>query len=344
MELFASDLDEILERSESDFRNLVDMNLFITGGTGFVGSWLTLSWLHAKQVLKGSGRLTVLVRDQNRLKAVLGGQASRVTPVIGDIRRFSLGDSNAPDLVIHAATPARETLNVGRPNEMLEIIVDGQKNLVRQLAEHPGSRILFTSSGAVYGKLPQEDGPVTEDHPGGPNPLDPRSAYHEGKRVAELLLSFAHQENLVDPLIARLFAFVGPLLPLNEHFAIGNFLRDALKQQPIHLTGDGSPVRSYQYPTDMAVWLWAIAARGEPVRAYNVGSANGLSLRQVATAVSQNSEGCPVTVAGERNPKIPVDYYVPDVNRARAELGLENLVDLDEAIRRTLKWHKQHAI
>jgi dTDP-glucose 4,6-dehydratase len=227
---------------------------------------------------------------------------------------------------------------------MLEIIVDGQRNLIRQLSESSRSRILFTSSGAVYGRLPQVDGPVTEDYRGGPNPLDPKSAYHEGKRVAELLLSLAHQEALVDPLIARLFAFVGPLLPLNEHFAIGNFLRDALKQQPIHLTGDGSPIRSYQYPTDMAVWLWAIAARGEALRAYNVGSANGLSLRQVATSVSQNSGGSPVIVAREFDPRTPVDYYVPDVDRITAELGLENLVDLDEAIRRTLKWHKQQAI
>ncbi len=319
------------------------MNVFITGGTGFVGSWLTLSWLHAQQVLKGSGRLAVLVRDPARLEAVLGGQASRVTPVIGDIRKFILDSSISPDLVIHAATPARETLNVGRPNEMLEIIVDGQRNLIRQLVERPVSRILFTSSGAVYGRLSQKDGPVTEDHRGGPNPLDPRSAYHEGKRVAELILSLAHQEGLVDPLIARLFAFVGPLLPLDEHFAIGNFLRDALKRQPIRLTGDGSPIRSYQYPTDMAVWLWAIAARGEPVRAYNVGSANGLSLRQVATSVSQNSEGYPVIVAKEFDPTTPVDYYVPDVDRIKAELGLQNRVDLDEAIRRTLRWHKHQA-
>jgi dTDP-glucose 4,6-dehydratase len=141
--------------------------------------------------------------------------------------------------------------------------------------------------------------------------------------------------------VARLFAFVGPFLPLDEHFAVGNFIRDGLNGGPIIVKGDGQTVRSYQYPTDMVRWLWTLADKASPQRAYNVGSDVGLSMREIAAGVARASGGIEVQILAAVDPTKPIDRYVPDVNRVATELGLANDVEFDEAIRRTVAWNRE---
>jgi dTDP-glucose 4,6-dehydratase len=138
--------------------------------------------------------------------------------------------------------------------------------------------------------------------------------------------------------IARCFAFVGAHLPLDAHFAIGNFIRDGLAGGPIRVRGDGSPVRSYLYAADLAVWLLTLAVRGRAGEAYNVGSEREITIAQLAARV-----------AAELDPRIAVeirangeasraDRYVPSTRKIREELGVQETVDLGDAIRRTAAW------
>jgi dTDP-glucose 4,6-dehydratase len=229
---------------------------------------------------------------------------------------------------------------------MLETIVDGTRRTL-DVAESVGAeRVLLLSSGAVYGRQPPPVTHVAEDYLGGPDPLDPANAYAQGKRASELLAAMYARRGRVAPTIARCFAFVGPHLPLDVHFAIGNFIGDALARRAIRLSGDGAPYRSYLYAADLVAWLWTILVRGAPGRTYNVGSERGMPLWETAGIVHQvlRAEGAgPPVRAREPDPSARPPRYVPSTKRAREELGLAEWIGLEEGIRRTWAWHTRGA-
>ena len=286
------DLDEILDAAADDVRLFTRARLYVTGGTGFVGTWLLRTIAHANRRLGTEivvDALTRSVADVRARSPDLASDAS-IRLVEGDI--LAPVATGTYDGVIHAATPSTGALNEREPARMLALIVDGTRALVREVIEPSGAvPVLFTSSGAVYGKQPVDVLQIPETYAGAPDPLEPSSSYHEGKRAAELILATAGADGSGKARIARLFAFLGPGLPLNAHFAAGNFVRDALAGGPIHVRGDGTPLRSYLYPTDMAAWCFAVFARGADARAYNVGSDAEVSIGSLAATIADLAGG-----------------------------------------------------
>jgi dTDP-glucose 4,6-dehydratase len=194
----------------------------------------------------------------------------------------------------------------------------------------------MVSSGAVYGEQPLEVGHMPETHVGMPDTMDPCSAYGEGKRAAELLCAIYHREHGIATTIARCFAFVGPYLPVDAHFAIGNFIRDAMRGGPIQVNGDGTAYRSYLYTADLAIWLWTILFRGAGCRPYNVGSENDLSIEDLAREVAAAlNPAASVRIAKPAPPGQESELYVPSTKRAQREWSLKEYVPLRDAIHRT---------
>jgi dTDP-glucose 4,6-dehydratase len=332
-----ADLEHILERTDGLWQELRGRRLFITGGTGFFGCWLLESFAAANDRFNLDAQAVVLTRHPEAFRAkaphLAGHPAIRLHA--GDVRTFEFpaGDFSH---IIHAATESGTNLNSEQPLEMLDTIVEGTRRTL-DFAVHCGKpKFLLTSSGAVYGKQPLEMTHIPEEYLGAPNPQDITSAYGEGKRMAELLCSLYYYRHGIDTKIARCFAFVGPGLPLNAHFAIGNFIRDALAGDPIRVNGDGTPYRSYLYAADLAVWLWTILFRAPACRPYNVGAAEERTILAVAQAVAATVPPSSVIVALPPG-KSPPQRYVPDVRRAAQELGLQAIIPLNEAILRTLQ-------
>jgi nucleoside-diphosphate-sugar epimerase len=340
------DVRHVLRATEGLWRELHGHRLFLTGGSGFFGIWLLETVLAAAEEWSIDVSVVVLTRDRAAFAARLPDLVAHpaVTLIEGDVRTF---DFPAGELryVIHAAAEASATLNAQQPKEMFATIVGGTRQVLRLAASAGTRRLLFVSSGAIYGPQPPEVSHVAEDRLSGPSTTDPSSAYGEGKRAAELLCAMAAREHAqLEPLIARPFAFVGPGLPLDRHFAIGNFIADALSGRTIAVRGDGTPLRSYLYAADLAVWLWTILFRGQPLRPYNVGSDQAVSIAEVAARVAAAAHPpLDVTIAGTPDPARPPERYVPSTERGRSELDLQETVSLDEAIARTLTWHRSPA-
>lgn len=343
--LSAEDRGHILAHTLGLWEGLRGRRLFVTGGTGFFGTWLIESLLWANDQLGLGAEAVVLSRDPGSFLARLPGLAARgdLSFHTGDVRDFEFPRGSFSH-VVHAATESSVRLNAEEPLRMLDTIVEGTRHTLEFARQCGAQTFLFTSSGAVYGKQPPELSHVPEDYGGAPDPLDPRSAYGEGKRVAEHLCALYGREYLIDVKIARCFAFVGPYLPLDGAFAVGNFLRDALGGGPIRVEGDGTPYRSYLYAADLAIWLWTILFRGQSGRPYNVGSDRAVSIRDLAQVVASCFDPPPsIEVTQAPLPGAPAPRYVPAIQRASDELGLRPWIELHEGIRRTRQWHhSQH--
>ncbi len=337
----ADDLDHILGCTEGLWDELRGERVLITGGTGFFGCWLLESFAWANDRLDLGAQALVLTRNPDAFleKAPHLCRHPAIRFHVGDVRSFEF-PAGGFSCIVHAATASSASLAAANPLLMFETIVEGTRRALA-FARHCGARrFLLTSSGAVYGRQPPDMTHLAEDYHGAPDPTDTRWVYGAGKRAAETLCAL-HAGSGLEPTIARGFAFVGPHLPLDVHFAVGNFVRDALAGGPIRVGGDGTPYRSYLYAADLATWLWTILLRGQPLRPYNVGSPEGVTIEELAHVVAcEQTPPVGVTIAQPRRPGACPERYVPSVARAEAELQLRPTVPLAEAIRRTIAWHR----
>lgn len=339
--VLAADLDHILHHTRELWAELRDQRLFITGGTGFFGCWLLESFAWANDRLDLHASATVLTRNPQAFQRKAPHLASHpaVCLQMGDVRSFGFPAGRFSH-IIHAATESSARLNGENPLLMLDTIVEGTRRTLEFARQCGAQKFLLTSSGAVYGRQPPEMTHIPEDYVGAPDPTDPRAAYGEGKRVAELLCVLYAKQYGLEAKIARCFAFVGPHLPLDVHFAIGNFIRDGMQGGPIQVMGDGTPHRSYLYAADLAIWLWTILLRGETCRPYNVGSEEDLTIRELAFTVAQLCRSpVKVHIAKQALPGQLAERYVPSTQRSQAELQLKQRIDLSESIGRTIAWH-----
>lgn len=336
----AQDLDHILHHTETIWREIGNERLFITGGTGFFGRWLLESLIHANARLGLRTSAVVLTRDPGAFRRDAPGLATNpaITFHTGDLVRFTFPDGEFSHVLHMGTTSSIATFNNEEPLAKFENIVHGTERTLEFAVTCRASKFLLTSSGAVYGTQPPDLSHIPDDYLGGPEPTEPSAAVGHSKRTAEFLAAAYGQKHGFDATIARCFSFVGRHLPLDMHYAIGNFMRDALEGGPVEVRGDGTPRRSYLYAADLVIWLLTILRRGAPGRAYNVGSEEDVTIADVAGRVARLAPvPVEVRIAGLA-PLFPrPDRYVPSTRRAREELGLQQLVSLDEAIARTLR-------
>jgi nucleoside-diphosphate-sugar epimerase len=337
--LFRSDIDEILSLASEDLRWILDQRILLTGASGFVGRWLTTAWLEAAAAYGGSGKLFCLARDLTFLEDFHPSLVNeRVVRINTDIRNAKLAPELHLEAVIHGATTASADLSSSQPFEVASVMMSGLMRLLSELETHPVSRFMFLSSGAVYGRMPQALSGVAETFVGSLDWTDKKFVYHELKRSSESILETWATQKRCSLVNARLFAFLGPYLPLDRHFAAGNFLIDALEGSKVKVNSGGQSVRSYQYPTDLVRWCFKALATETFAGSLNVGSDRACTIVELADAICRSAANGSATSIQGVDTESTLTFYLPDISRARFQLGLQNRVDLDESIARTIRW------
>ena len=328
--IFEEDILVVSETLAPLWPRLDGARIFMTGGTGFIGRWMLEALMHSGV----SVEVTLLSRNPEAFARKAPHIAAKCNLVVGNIEDFVVPPGEFTH-VIHGATDASAELTAKDPRRMFDTIVSGTRRVLDFAVERGAQRLLFMSSGAVYGVQPWELTHVAEDWFGGPDPRDPKSAYSEGKRAAETLCAIYGQQFGLDTVTARIFALLGPLLTLDIHFAAGNFIRDAMVGRMIRVQSAGTAVRSYLYAADLTVWMWTLLLAAERGAVFNVGSEEAVSIADLALRTADVLGGPGVEVLGQADAGWNPGRYVPSTAAIRQELGLVPTVGLDEAIRRT---------
>ncbi len=333
----AADLDHIVSLAERDLKILRGSEIFISGGTGFFGKWILAALHHAERELGLEVTLSVLSRNPAKFAALHPeiGTVANLRFFKGDVGKFGLARYRA-DYILHAATDTTAFTREEDERVRAHAITNGTIRMLDLARESRARRLLNISSGAVYGTFAAQAGGAKEDDFPYATAV---TTYGQAKREAEKRCEDAD----VDFVTARAFAFLGPLLPLDAHFAAGNFLRDAIHGGPINVRGDGTALRSYLQPADLVVWLLRLLIQGERGRAYNVGSDEAVTTAQLAHAIADAVQPRAEVVIQSTHPQGPQNIYLPGIARARVELGLTVAIPLCNAIERTLPFLQSSA-
>jgi UDP-glucuronate decarboxylase len=313
------------------------ISVFLTGGTGFFGRALLR---HIDRGFKsGSNRYAVTVMTRSVNCFLHSYPEFQDLPWLdfheGDVLHGETGFPRDAQFshVLHAAADSTNGPKM-RLLDRYDQIVMGTRNALDFALRAGASRFLLTSSGDVYGAQPAEMESLSESYCGMPDAMVAENTYGIAKRQAEHLCALYANSSGLGVVVARCFTFVGPDLPMNAHFAIGNFIRDALAGSEIVIKGDGKPIRSYLDQDDLAFWLLRLLECGRSGEAYNVGSDEAITIAELAEMVRDllAPQGrIKFLFDDDRNLKKRA-RYIPSIDKVKAELGLNVAIAIKDSI------------
>lgn len=306
------------------------MRILISGAAGFIGS-------HLCDRLLGDGH-EILALDNfqtgsTRNIAHLNGN-SRFRFEECDVTRTVQAEGKF-DAVLHLASLASPKDYLAHPIETLESGSTGTRNML-DIARRDQARFLVTSTSECYGD-PLEH-PQKETYWGNVNPVGMRSCYDESKRYAEALTMAYHRTYGVHTTIARIFNTYGPRMALNDGRVVPAFLDQSLRGVPMTVFGDGSQTRSFCYVSDLVDGLIRLFQSDEhyPV---NLGNPLELTMLEFAERI-QRLTGTKSQIVFQDLPADDPKRRRPDISKAKAVLGWEPRVPLEDGLRETVAYFK----
>jgi dTDP-glucose 4,6-dehydratase len=303
----------------------------ITGGAGFIGSHLCERFLNdghdvvcVDNLLTGNRRNIEHLRDHVRFR-FQEHNVSEPIEVDGPV-----------DNVLHFASPASPADYLAYPIPTLKVGSLGTHNALG-LAKAKNARFLLASTSEVYGD--PEVHPQREDYWGNVNPIGPRGCYDEAKRFAEAITMAYHRYHGVKTRIVRIFNTYGPRMRLNDGRVLPNFMKQALRGEPLTVYGRGDQTRSFCYVSDLVEGIVRLldADFSEPV---NLGNPAEITVLQLAQEILALVKGTTSQVVYEDLPQDDPKRRKPDITRAQKLLGWQPQIDRSEGLLRTLEYFR----
>lgn len=330
--------------SSADYKSVLELknkNILVTGGTGFVGKWLTemVCFLNAEYKLKI--KLYLLARDTESFKTEVPHLAKNpcVNLIQQDVRHLSELPKDINYVINAAGSPDRRE-HASRPLNTIETFYKGTQAILDESFRLPGlHKIIHLSSNYIYGSLSSEK--IKETDLGTLDCNSINATYAEIKRMCETLCAVCGNQQHLPVIIVRPFSFVGPYQKLDKPWAINNFIRDAIHGGPIKILGNGNTVRSYLYGSDLAFWLLKILVKGKVDTVYNIGSSQSITLKDLADTIR-----CVVNHKLEIISRASKEVYnatsksVPDISLLVKHVNVEEKYTLTEALENTVTWNK----
>jgi nucleoside-diphosphate-sugar epimerase len=356
----AADLEYICTRLESELQILAGKRLLVTGGAGFLGHYLVQSLLWHNARTEPARRVRVVVYDNYLfgipawLSALSGDPSLEL--VRHDVSKPLPDDCGGFDFIIHAASIASPVFYRKYPIETMDANVNGVRHLLdhcrdQKAGGRPVQGFLFLSTSEIYGDPTPDSIPTPETYRGNVSSTGPRACYDESKRYGETLcVNFARQFGL--PVrMARPFNNYGPGLKIGDGRVMADFARSVVSGSDIVMHSDGSPTRAFCYVADAIVGYYKTLIRGRDGEPYNIGVAGPeismAALADKVAAVGRELLGYRGRVI--RQASAEKDYLVdnprrrcPVIDKARHELGYEPGVTIDEGLRRSILWYRDH--
>jgi dTDP-glucose 4,6-dehydratase len=303
----------------------------VTGGAGFIGSHLCERFLsEGHEVLCVDNLLTGSRRNIDHLHAdprfhLIEHNISEPVEVAGPV-----------DNVLHFASPASPVDYLAHPIPTLKVGSLGTHNALG-LAKAKNARFLLASTSEIYGD--PEVHPQREDYWGNVNPIGPRGCYDEAKRFAEAITMAYHRFHGVKTRIVRIFNTYGPRMRLNDGRVLPNFMRQALRGEPITIYGKGEQTRSFCYVGDLVEGIFRLlnVDFSQPV---NLGNPEEITVLELAREIIALVEGTRSTIVYQDLPEDDPKRRRPDITRARSLLGWNPTIDRAEGFRRTLEYFR----
>lgn len=331
-----ADLERVCSYYEAFCGNLQSASILISGVTGFVGSWLLESLVSLDRAFDLKMSLTGVSRDLDKTQEMFHPYAGPNLRFIEMDVSKKFGANGGFSHIFHAATPTTVGTRAGSLSNVYDSSVLGARTLI-DLAKSQGNAPVFvhTSSGAVYGEQPMslERFPLAWPRQVAAPSNSVKNEYARAKIDTEELIESATSDGIIKGVNARLFAFMGPRIPLTEHFAIGNFVYSGMHEDTIKIAGDGQSIRSYQYASDMASQLIHLLST-ETSGNYHVGSTDGRKILDWANMVGLEC-GKPVEILGTDTST--ATRYVPEAD-LRVPDGLGESISKSEHLARWIAW------
>jgi dTDP-glucose 4,6-dehydratase len=306
--------------------------VLIYGGTGFIGSWITEGLIHADTALGIDLTITLVTRNVKFAKTNFSHlNTAKIEFIEHDFSKSQLQENFEFDYVFHGATPTRALTGSGDEALTVKAAVNAAKHAIRtQSNKFNLSRNIHLSSGVIYGKQPlimknRLESDFAEVNTG---------VYSEAKIQVDQIFKSAYDAGKIFYQSPRLFAFAGPRLQLDAHFAAGNFLADGLLGRKIQIKGNPRTIRSYMYPSDLVGALLTVATQ-ERYQDFNIGSEEGITMFELANLISNMTTNSGIELV---DAEALISNYVPAITNLKAIMPRFEPMGVKQSIGKWIDW------